>query len=421
MRLISALAVAMTMGAGEPPADDVLGDIVVEATQSGRAGPRLMKIAVPMVSGSGPSAELADDVLHRDLELSGQFSLVDPDRAGLEAIVRTSATSTGADVRLTAAVFFDPTAEAPAYETSVTGPRSDTRLLTHRLVDAVIGILTGYRGPFVSELTFVVRRRDTRSVYTVDADGHGLRRVTGPSLLASAAAFGPDDALYYAVSVDHGRYRLYREGTAEPFTLEPPGSIYGIAFSADRTEVALTIAVGPDVLLYRGGSDLSALRRVGKQSLVLQPAFAPDDKLAAAGTNGQRLRIRVDGRAVSPRGASAASPTFCDHPDGVKLLYSLGGRHSYIVATDPRGTISRRVSHSSGRDSHPACSPDGRLVAFFSTRKSGDGPGLYVMRTDGLRARKIADVVGDSLQWSRRQTVTEVPLSHAAGGDDRPP
>ena len=403
--------------ASEPPDEDVLGDIVVEASDAGQAGPRLMKIAVPTVAGTGPSAELADEVLHRDLELSGQFKLVEPDRGGLEALVRISATTSGPDVQLRAEVFFDATAEVAAYETSATGDRMQTRLVTHRLVDAVIAILTGYRGPFVSELTFVARRGETRSVYRIDADGHGLRRVTGPSELASASAFGPDDALYYAASVDHGRYRLYREGRAEPFDLDPSGSIYGIAFSPDRREVALTIAVGRDVLLYRGSSDLSGLRRVGKPSLMLQPAFAPNGQLAAAATNeDERLRIRVDGRAVSPRGASAASPTFCDHPDGVTLVYSVGTRRrEYIVATDPRGRVSRRISHGNGRDSHPACSPDGRLVAFFSTRTTGEGPGLYVMRTDGYRARKIADVVGDSLQWARRQTVEPVPLSKEAG------
>ncbi len=425
MRLIGVLALALAAPATveSPPEDgDVLGDIVVEPTEDGRAGPRLMKIAVPELSGSGPSAELAEAVFRRDLELSGQFRLVEPDRSGVEALVRTSATTSGSDVRLTAAVYFDAAAEVPAYETSVTGGRYETRILTHRLVDAVIAILTGYRGPFVSRLTFVARRGDTRSVYTIDPDGHDLRRVTGPTQLASAAAFGPDDALYYAASIDNGRYRLYREGRAEPLVVDPPGSIYAIAFSPDRTEIALTVAVGRDVLLHRGGSDLSGLRRVGKQSLALQPAFAPNGKLAAAGTNDERLRIRVDGRTVSPRGASASSPTFCDHPDGVTLVYAMGGRaRSHIVSTDPRGRVTRRISGGNRRDSHPACSPDGRLVAFFSTRTTGEGPGLYVMRTDGYRARKIADVLGDSLQWSRRRTIEVVPLDGAAAGEDTAP
>ncbi|MCA9638560.1 MAG: PD40 domain-containing protein, partial [Myxococcales bacterium] len=67
-----------------------------------------------------------------------------------------------------------------------------------------------------------------------------------------------------------------------------------------------------------------------------------------------------------------------------------------------RGRDPVRLTRGRGRNSAPACSPDGRLIAFFSTRKRGDGPGLYLMRVDGRRpAKKIANVVGDSLRWAR--------------------
>ena len=82
-------------------------------------------------------------------------------------------------------------------------------------------------------------------------------------------------------------------------------------------------------------------------------------------------------------GLSAACTTAYEPPEGTRI----DGPPGWVdpVNSEPR-----------------TCSPDGRLVAFFSRRTSGDGPGLYVMRTDGWRAQKIADVVGDSLQWSRQ-------------------
>ena len=58
-----------------------------------------------------------------------------------------------------------------------------------------------------------------------------------------------------------------------------------------------------------------------------------------------------------------------------------------------------RLTQNQGRNGYPACSPDGRLVAFFSTRTSGEGPGLYVMRLDGGRPKRISTLVGDSLRW----------------------
>jgi len=45
-------------------------------------------------------------------------------------------------------------------------------------------------------------------------------------------------------------------------------------------------------------------------------------------------------------------------------------------------------------------SPDGRLLAFFSTRKSDKGPGLYIVPiANPLRARRISTELGESLRW----------------------
>ncbi len=47
----------------------------------------------------------------------------------------------------------------------------------------------------------------------------------------------------------------------------------------------------------------------------------------------------------------------------------------------------------------PIISPDGRLIAFFTTRKSNEGPGLYIMRIDGGRPKRVSTLLGDSLRW----------------------
>jgi TolB protein len=402
--LMWALAAGPT---SSPKTDDLLGDIVVEATDPGQGGPRLMRIVVPAVDGPPANATRIDEILRRDLDLSGQFALLDVDKPAslrsAEAMVRVSVQSAGAGtIELKAAVFFDLDADVPAYEKSVTGRITETRRLTHTLVDDVIGALTGYRGPFVSRLTFVVTRGETRSVHVIDPDGFGLRRLSDESRLVSAAALGPDDVIHYAASVRNGRYRLYREDQADPLTLRPPGSIYGIAFSPDRTQVALTIAMGRDIRLYAGASDFSSLRPVGRLPLALSPTISARGTIAVSGAAASRPRIWIDGRAASPASASASSPDFCEHPDGTRLVYALGTRQrSHIVVADARGRNARQVTRDRARHSHPACSPDGRLIAFFSDRRTLEGPGLYVMRVDGHRPRKIANVRGDALQWAR--------------------
>lgn len=408
MRLIGRLALAgmlaLLPGAGPesppPVQDDVLGDVVVDASQAGREGPRLMRVVLSPPANPSPELERAFAIVQRDLDLSGQFVLVD-DRPEARLELTVERADAGSS-RLQAAVFFDPDAELPAYRLEVEGAYSDLRPLTHRLVDDVIDRLTGTPGPFVSRLSMVLRRGDTRSVYTMDPDGYGLRRITGDHLLVADAALGPDDALYYSASHRHSRYRIYREDTDEPLPLELPGSVYGLAFSADRSRVALTSGVGSDVRLFAGPSDFSDLDPVGDVALTLSPSFAPDGRIAFAGTNRTRPRIYVDDRVVSARGASTSSPSFCDHPDGLRLVYARGDRNNNaIVVADPRGRTEQRIVSGGGRHSAPTCSPDGRLVAFFSTRTRGKGPGLYVVRIDGYHLRKVADVTGESLRWTR--------------------
>ena len=65
-----------------------------------------------------------------------------------------------------------------------------------------------------------------------------------------------------------------------------------------------------------------------------------------------------------------------------------GGQRAPIsVSTDVRGGNITRITQNQGANSYPACSPDGRLLAFFSTRKSDKGPGLYVVPLAACGAR----------------------------------
>ena len=81
-------------------------------------------------------------------------------------------------------------------------------------------------------------------------------------------------------------------------------------------------------------------------------------------------------------------------------MFAVGvGQDADLVSTGERGGGLSRLTQNQGRNSYPACSPDGRLIAFFSTRTSGQGPGLYIMRIDGMRPKRISTLLGDSLRW----------------------
>ena len=134
--------------------------------------------------------------------------------------------------------------------------------------------------------------------------------------------------------------------------------------------------------------------------MAMHPAWSPTGKLAYAAAGKWGQRIHVDGKAVTPTGLNATAPTFCRHPNGIRLVYMVWlGERADLVAMGETGGGAYRLTNGMGRNSYPACSPDGRLVAFFSTRKTGEGPGLYIMRIDGRRKYLIpllewADVKG---------------------------
>ncbi len=108
--------------------------------------------------------------------------------------------------------------------------------------------------------------------------------------------------------------------------------------------------------------------------MALHPVFTPTGKLAFSGEGRYGQRIYVGGKAISPDGLFASAPTFCSHPDGVKAVYAVGvGKNTDLVASGETGGGLVRLTQNQGRNGYPACSPDGRLVAFFSTRTSGRG------------------------------------------------
>ena len=177
------------------------------------------------------------------------------------------------------------------------------------------------------------------------------------------------------------------------------GSVYGLAFSKDRSRVAVSIGTGTSIKLF-AGPDFAHIEPVSDVGMALRPSFSPSGKVGFSGEGRWGQRIYVDGKAISPDGLFASSPTFCNHPDGIRVVYAVGvGKDTDLVVTDERGGGMVRLTQGQGRNGYPACSPDGRLVAFFSTRTSGEGTGLYVMRVDGGRAKRVSTLLGDSLRW----------------------
>ncbi len=399
----------------EPPRpEDLLGNIVVVAG----ATRTLPRIAVLQSSSFDEEDVILRNVARRDLDLSGEFDLLSdadaPETYGsadaldvsawskikVEALVEVRAMPIdGQDkVAVRGRVFLVNHGAVAVFDKRFIVPRASFREEAHRLSDMIIGALTGNNGSFASRMTFVSGVSSLRQVFTIDADGHDAKPISPSDEIALSPAFGKNEELFYAASRNKGEYKIWNaSGTA--IDLPVKGSVYGLVFSKDRSRVAVSIGVGTSIKLF-SGPDFMNLAPVSDVGMALRPSFSPSGKIGFSGEGHWGQRIYVDGKAISPDGLFASSPTFCNHPDGIRIVYAVGvGKDTDIVSTDERGAGMSRLTQGQGRNGYPACSPDGRLVAFFSTRTSSEGPGLYVMRLDGGRAKRVSTFLGDSLRW----------------------
>ena len=415
---LALLAATPASAQDKPPnPEDLLGNIVVVAG----AGRALPKIAVLPSLAADMEDVTVRSVARRDLELCGEFEVL-PDSAapegiyladapvdvkawagkGVEAVVKlTGKPLGGGKAELRAQAFFVNKGAAPVFDKRFAVPAATLRVESHRLTDLVIGALTGQSGGFASHMTFASGTGKLRRVYTIDADGNDPKVASPPEQQAIAPAFGPGEQLWYAGSAGEGAPFLARIAGGGLVPLGQKGSVYGIAFSRDRKKVAFSIGADDTVKVF-AGADPQSLAPASDIGMAMHPVFSPSGKLGFSGEGKYGQRIYVDGKPASPEGLNASAPVFCNHPDGVKLVYQVGvGKNTDLVASGEQGGGLARLTQNQGRNGYPACSPDGRLVAFFSTRTSGEGPGLYVMRVDGGRPKRVSTLLGDSLRWDR--------------------
>lgn len=405
------------------PDEKALGEILVTGTQAAEALPRIA--ILPSLS---PDYEdvIVRGVVRRDFELTGLFDVIADEKApagmygfedavdvdawrklGAEAIVKVAARkapSGGDQIQVFGLAYLASAGKKPVFEKVLTVKKTEARVTGHRITDALLGALTGRPGGFASELAFSGRWGKNRRIFRMDADGNGLLPFTDVKDTAIAPAFGPGNKIFYLVSHEYAPFSLatYSSQKNEAVGLPFKTSLYGVSLSRDGKQLALAVSDAGKSTIYVGALDGSGMKGVSTTELATRPVFSPTGKLSWIGGEAKQgtQRVYLDGKAVSPPGFTAGGQTFCDTEDGVRLVYSVavGGGKQDLVMGDEKGRVIGRLTQGQGSNTHPACSPDGRLLAFFSTR--GSAPGIYVMSLKSFRTQSISSQTGESLTWA---------------------
>lgn len=375
----------------------------------------LFKIAVAPPSGDKSTSDTVVDVASRDFTLSSIFQVLDPKsftanlagegasidpaswrNVGAEGVVKGLSAMRGSNVHLELKLFVVSRGAEAVLKKDYDVPPSGVRGAVHQFCNEVVKWFTGTAGTFGTRMVFsATTGRGQKGIFTIDSDGYGLGRRPTSSNVSLAPAYGPG-GVYYSGGMADGTYQLFKVGNPAA-VLKHAGLIFGVAFGGNK--MALVISQNGVSDIYTGAPDGSGLSKVTKGGLNTHPAFGPGGELAYVSNQGGNPQVYVEGRRVSTRGTYNMAPVWCNDPEGAKILFmGRDGATWDIFSVDPSGSPGsmKRLTQDQGSNTYPACSPDGRQVAFFSSRSGG---GLYVSNPQGQNQQKISTATGESLRW----------------------
>jgi TolB protein len=403
------------------PDERLLGDLIITGTQV----QHITKLAVLRSDSPVYEDVVVRSVVRHDLELSGMFDVIPDSKAppgnyefedpvdlpawqklGAEVIVKVAARKAqDGKVEIFSLAYFLDVGKDPVYQRRVNVGTNDVRIAAHRVTDALLAAITGRPGSFASHFCMSTPWGSARRVLVMDADGEGLTPVSDPDDTSIAPFWGSNNTLYFTQSVEFSPFHLMalKGNRLERVNLPYSTSVYAASFSSDGQKLAMAAAEDGRSNIYVGSADGTGFNKVSSSEIATSPVFSSNGELAwiAGGARQGGQRVYVNGKPISPNGFTAASPTFCDTENGTRLVYAVtvGNGRMDLVMSDDHGRGMVRLTQGQGSNLAPACSPDGRLLAFFSTRKSG--PGLYFLSLKSFKSSLVSPQVGEYLNWAR--------------------
>lgn len=372
-----------------------------------------------------------DTTLTRDLQLSSFFRVIDPQAyiedpqvsgydigqfnfadwrsISAEFLVKGAVTRHAGQVTVEA-LLFDVGEQRRMMGKRFSGHPNEVSEMARRFADAVLEAVTGKRGPFATKLAFVSTRGGRfKEIYTSWMDGGMLYQVTRnptinlfPSFDKTAQrllylSYKTQNPELYLVDLNHRvETRISpRLGMAVGGVLAPDGRIIGAYARGGHTNL---------YLLDESGNEIRALTDNG--GINVSPSVCTDNsRLAFTSDRSGNPQIYVtdlagDGaRRVTYEGDYNTAPAFS--PDCKKIAYenrSAGIINIFVINSD--GTAARQLTNE-GSNEWPTWSPDGRYLAFSSTRE-GDSRIYLMLATDGRVIAPLTEGVGDATNpsWS---------------------
>jgi TolB protein len=383
---------------------------------------------VALTPDAADVAKTVGQVLWEDLNFEREFYLIPRDTYATVPVARTAAqipfdawrelgadglvfgtvSGSGANVRVEVRLY-NVRSRQSVFAKEYTGTRTNPRLYAHTISDEIHEQQRALRGVARTKLTFssdrnrekltgTVENRDTKEIYIADYDGANQRRITVNRQLNITPVWSPDAR---AIA-----YTSYRRGYPDVFvaliyqgTQETPtnnrGQNWLPAYSPDGTRIAFTSNRDGNPELYAMNRDGSNVRRLTQHPMIdTTPTWSPSgEQIAFTSDRSGTPQIYVMGADGSGVRRLTTNESWADRPTWSRAPFN---EIAYAGRTGPGFDIkvydfgtgqTRQITFGEGSNESPAFSPNGRHLAFVSTRSRGAQ--VYTIGRDGRGLRQV--------------------------------
>ena len=410
-------------------------ELVIEIT-AGRDNPTSIAVVPFAWSGWGSADQDVAQIVQQDLHRSGQFAPLG--RADMLSLPSAEAEVFFRDWRVTNVEYlligrvsadefagavavatieyelFDVFRQERILQGSESGPRTELRMLSHRVSDAVYQQLTGIRGAFATRILYVnvtqrVAAADTFRLMLADSDGARAQQVLISNEPLLSPSWAPDGRQIAYVSFETGRPAIYRQdlfsGERERLT-SYPGINGAPSWSPDGNRLALVLSKDGNPNIYVLDLASRHLRQLTRHYAIdTEPAWMPDGRsLLFTSDRGGRPQIyRVDLASgqierVTYDGRWNARATVAADGRTMALVNQRDNRYHIAVQDLKRDRM--QILTATELDESPSVAPNGSML-LYATKFDGRGI-LAAVSVDGRVKFRLPSREGDVREpaWS---------------------
>jgi TolB protein len=306
-------------------------------------------------------------------------------------------------------------------------PRSvgvnESRQYAHTIADEIHKQQRALEGVARTKLAFSSNRdgermagpvapRDISNIYMVDYDGANPRRLTATRSLDIAPAWAPDRSAIAYMSYRTGYADIlihFMNGTKyiTPAKGGPAVQNYLPAWSPDGTKIAFMSSRDGDPEIYVMNRDGGGVRRLTNHPANdVTPTWSPTGTQIAFTSNRsgnpQIWVVNADGTGLRQitREAHCDRPTWSPAPFNEIAYASRSGAGNVIKVFDFEKGESRAITDDIGNNESPSFAPNGRHLAFVSSRAGKDQ--IFTIARDGNGLRQVTrEGTNKFPNWSR--------------------